>query len=106
MDELLKDLVLREKLAQWLGFIYGTIPDFPNDFNACEKWIMPKLKKPKRDLSVDFLKSRKWWCVVEAFVGETYIEREGRGGSMASAFCQAVEQIVDTQREWNRVNVG
>ena len=106
---------LNKKLAEWAGFTYQeengyhyrgwaytdndrqtkryiSELDFPNDLNACFKWLVPKaIEVLNRDFNWD-----EKGCLNRIFKDWQRIYWNGKGTlSYALALCKAIEKLID-----------
>lgn len=123
---------LKKKLAEWAGFKEGKeprgiddalagyrfcwvypdysrhnyLPDFPNDLNACFKWLVPKLYSIIQVEEISFAKEHNqdlamvlWWT------GDHAVDTYGCGvysahaETLALALCLAIEKLIDSEVE-------
>jgi len=69
-------------------------PDFLHDFNACIKWIMPKV--PGEWIQVLRRKSDgKCFAYLSADIGRGFNQYKGEAGTLAMAFCLSVEKFIE-----------
>ncbi len=112
---------LNEKLAKWAGFKLHyndwdeerqfpyfipsgkpwrthkidsrPVPNFPEDLNACFKWLVPKLKD-KVDW-IQFELDAGWICWLDLGEEGQYSNQQDGVETPALALCKAIEQLID-----------
>ena len=117
---------LKKKIAEWLGFIrnkqnlgrgsehlwlrpdskIGTLPDFPNDLNACFEYIVPKLIRCEiwRNLTYKDggIVGGDWSALVSTGDHSTSHPLEtGVDETPALALCRAVEKLIQGEEDAN-----
>ncbi len=77
------------------GIVFNNkLPDFLNSMDACEKWVIPWLRE-KGDIEIGFyVREDGYSCQVAIWIADEPIENSlGKGPTMSSALCNAVENM-------------